>query len=78
MILHQVMINENTFKTQYDLVNHSFKAEWTVHLQYAASGDPDIRHPVTPLTASLTEGDSGTFHVSGKVAEDYLIAFKFQ
>lgn len=78
MILHQVMINENIFKTQYDLVNHSFKAEWTVHLQYAASGDLDIRHPETPPTASLTEGDSETFHVSGKAVEDYLTSFESQ
>lgn len=40
-------INENILKTQYDLLSHSFKAEWTVHMQYAASSDPDIRHPVT-------------------------------
>ncbi len=42
------LINENILLTQYALVNHSFKAERTVNLQYAASSDSDICHPLTP------------------------------
>lgn len=49
-----------------DLVNCSIKAKSTDYLQYVASSDPNICHPVTPVTASLTEDDIRIFHVSEK------------